>query len=141
MSDIHKITEVIVSTRTTEPLTGIIQVTTAEAEIKFEITEDLAHKICPDLDRFLTQVIAAVIVQITARSPRCNKTIQYQRKTARTLSQSDPFSRSPSCLDGDGCAALIGSDAGKLSIKPASSLAWVSRSAKAALRGLAACLS
>jgi hypothetical protein len=55
MSDVHKITEVIVSTKSTEPLVGIFQVTTADAEIKFEITEDLAHKICTDLDRFLTR--------------------------------------------------------------------------------------
>src|SRR5450755_2356830 len=41
------------------------------------------------------------------------------RNTARTLSQSD----APSCgFDGDGCVALAGSDAGKLPIRPASSL-------------------
>jgi hypothetical protein len=44
------------------------------------------------------------------------------RKTARTLSRSDAFSRSPSGFDGAGCATLTGSDAGKLSIKPVSSL-------------------
>jgi hypothetical protein len=55
MSDVQKISEVIVSTKSTEPLTGIFQVITADAEIKFEITEDLAHKICTDLDRFLTR--------------------------------------------------------------------------------------
>jgi hypothetical protein len=55
MSKVQKITEVAVSTKTTEPLIGIIQVTTADAEIKFEITEDLAHKICTELDRFLTR--------------------------------------------------------------------------------------
>jgi hypothetical protein len=38
-------------------------------------------------------------------------------------------------------AALTGSDAGKLSTRPASSLAWISRPARAASRGLAACLS
>jgi hypothetical protein len=55
MSDVQKITEVIVSTKSTEPLIGIFQVTTAGSEIKFEITEDVAHKICTDLDRFLTR--------------------------------------------------------------------------------------
>lgn len=55
MSGTQKITEVIVSTKSTEPLIGIIRVTTVDAEIKFEITEDLAHKICTDLDRFLTR--------------------------------------------------------------------------------------
>ena len=50
-------------------------------------------------------------------------------------------SRLPSGFDGEGSAALTGSDAGKLSIKPTSSFAWASRSAKAASRGSAACLS
>lgn len=55
MSDTHKMTEVIILTNSTEPLAGIVQVNTADAEIKFEITEDLAHKICTDLERFLTR--------------------------------------------------------------------------------------
>lgn len=55
MSDVLKITEVVVSTKSTEPLAGILHVITTDAEIKFEITEDLAHKICADLDRFLTR--------------------------------------------------------------------------------------
>jgi hypothetical protein len=55
MSDVQKITEITISTKSTEPLTGIIHIITADAEIKFEITEDLAHKICTDLDRLLTQ--------------------------------------------------------------------------------------
>src|SRR5258707_11538031 len=63
------------------------------------------------------------------------------RNTALTLSHSEAPSRSPSCFDGDGCAALTGSDAGKLSISPASSFEWISWSAKAAWRGSAACLS
>jgi hypothetical protein len=55
MNDVHKITEVTVLTRSTEPLTGIVRVDTGDAEIKFELTEDLAHKICTDLERFLTR--------------------------------------------------------------------------------------
>jgi hypothetical protein len=55
MTDLQKATEVSVLTRSTEPLTGIIQVNTADAEIEFEITEDIAHKICIDLERFLTR--------------------------------------------------------------------------------------
>jgi hypothetical protein len=70
-----------------------------------------------------------------------NCAIATYRNAALTLSHSDAASRSPSCFDGAGCAALTGSDAGKLSIRPASSFAWVSRSAKAASRGSAACLS
>jgi hypothetical protein len=55
MIDAQVITEVLVATKSTEPLTGIVQVNTAEAEIKFEITEDLAHRICTELERFLTR--------------------------------------------------------------------------------------
>ena len=55
MSDTRRIIEIKVSTISTEPLTGVFQVNTPEAEIKFEITEDLAHQICTDLERFLTR--------------------------------------------------------------------------------------
>jgi hypothetical protein len=55
MPDVHKVTEVTILTKSTEPLTGIVQVSTGDAEIKFEITEDLAHRICTDLERFLTR--------------------------------------------------------------------------------------
>jgi hypothetical protein len=55
MSDAKKVTDFSIRTTSDEPLTGILQVNTADAEIKFEITEDLAHKICTDLERFLTQ--------------------------------------------------------------------------------------
>ncbi len=55
MSDVHKITEISILTRSAEPRIGIVQLTAAEAEIKFEITEDLAHKICTDLEHFLTR--------------------------------------------------------------------------------------
>jgi hypothetical protein len=55
MSDTPKMTEVIILTKSTEPLAGFIQVNTADAELKFEIAEDLAHKICTDLERFLTR--------------------------------------------------------------------------------------
>lgn len=55
MSDARRITEVFVLTKSTEPLTGIVRVNTSDAEIKFEITEDLAHQICTELERFLTR--------------------------------------------------------------------------------------
>ena len=55
MNDAQKAMEVSVLTRSTEPLTGIVQIHTADAEIKFEITEELAHQICTDLERFLTR--------------------------------------------------------------------------------------
>ena len=55
MRDVHKVTEVTILTRSTEPLTGVVQVNTPNGEMKFEITADLAHKICTDLERFLTR--------------------------------------------------------------------------------------
>jgi hypothetical protein len=54
MGDAHKITEVSVLTKSTEPLTGVVLVRTVDKEIKFEITEDLALRICTELERFLT---------------------------------------------------------------------------------------
>ena len=55
MIDGQRITDVTILTRSTEPLTGVIQLKTPDAEIELEITEDLAHKICTDLERFLTR--------------------------------------------------------------------------------------
>jgi hypothetical protein len=55
MSDVHKITEVSILAKSAEPRIGIVRLTTAESEIKFEITVDLAHKVCTDLERFLTR--------------------------------------------------------------------------------------
>ncbi|SHG04246.1 hypothetical protein [Bradyrhizobium erythrophlei] len=55
MSDVHKITEVTITTKSTEPLIGIVQVNTGDTVVKFEITEDLAHMICTNLERFLTR--------------------------------------------------------------------------------------
>jgi hypothetical protein len=55
MRDAPRITEVSVVTKSTEPLTGIVQVRLADAEVQFEVTEDVAHKICRDLERFLTR--------------------------------------------------------------------------------------
>jgi hypothetical protein len=55
MNDAHKITEVSVFTKSTESRTGVALLRTAETEIRFEITEDLAHRICTELERFLTR--------------------------------------------------------------------------------------
>ncbi len=55
MTELRRITEITVSTKSTEPLTGIVRVSTPEAEIKLEITEEQAHRICRDLERFLTR--------------------------------------------------------------------------------------
>jgi hypothetical protein len=54
-SDVHKITDVTISTISTEPLTGILEVDAGDRIVKFEITEHLAHLICTDLERFLTR--------------------------------------------------------------------------------------
>ena len=54
-SDVHKITGVTISTTSTEPLTGILEVDAGDRIVKFEITEQLAHLICTDLERFLTR--------------------------------------------------------------------------------------
>lgn len=51
----QKAIEVSVLTTSTDPLLGIVRVNTPDEEIKFEITEDMAHKICIDLERFLTR--------------------------------------------------------------------------------------
>jgi hypothetical protein len=53
MTDVQKMTEVTVLTRSTEPLIGIIQVATVEAEMEFEITVQLALEIYAALGRFL----------------------------------------------------------------------------------------
>lgn len=55
MTELSRITEITVSTKSTEPLTGIVQLSTTDAEIKFEITAEMAHRICTDLERFLTR--------------------------------------------------------------------------------------
>jgi hypothetical protein len=55
MSDLHKISAITVTAKSTEPSTGIVQFDTGDAVMKFEITEDLAHLICTKLERFLTR--------------------------------------------------------------------------------------
>jgi hypothetical protein len=55
MSDVHKITDIAVTTKSTEPLIGILQVDAGNTVMKFEITEELAHMICTNLERFLTR--------------------------------------------------------------------------------------
>ena len=55
MRDTHRITEVMVSTKSTEPLSGIVQIDTAASTVQFELNEEIAHDLCTHLDRFLTQ--------------------------------------------------------------------------------------
>jgi hypothetical protein len=55
MNDVKRVTEVTVLAKSTEPLTAIIQLRTPDADVKFEIAEEVAHQICTDLERFLTR--------------------------------------------------------------------------------------
>ncbi len=58
MIEAGRITEVAIATKATkprEPLTATMKVYTVNAVTKFELTEDLAHRICTELERFLTR--------------------------------------------------------------------------------------
>ena len=55
MRDMHRITEVTISTRSTAPLSGTIQIDTSASTMQFELNEEIAHDLCTHLDRFLTQ--------------------------------------------------------------------------------------
>ena len=56
MTDVHKITRLSISTHSTNPPRGIVEIDTANSTMKFELDEDTAHSLCTDLERFLTQV-------------------------------------------------------------------------------------
>jgi hypothetical protein len=55
MTDVHKITAVSISTRSTQPLRGIVEIDTLASTVRFELSEDIAHSICTTLEHFLTQ--------------------------------------------------------------------------------------
>jgi hypothetical protein len=55
MDDAYKITDVSVSTISTTPLRGTIEIDTPDSTIRFELNEDIAHSICTRLEHFLTQ--------------------------------------------------------------------------------------
>jgi hypothetical protein len=55
MHDPRKITDFSISTVSTEPLRGIVEIDTFNSAVKFELSEDTALKLCTDLERFLTQ--------------------------------------------------------------------------------------
>lgn len=52
----QKVTNVAVSTATTEPLRGILELECSGAFATFELNEEFAHQLCRGLERFLTQV-------------------------------------------------------------------------------------
>lgn len=56
MTDVHKIARFSISTHSTSPPRGIVEIDTANSTIRFELNEDTAHSLCTDLERFLTQV-------------------------------------------------------------------------------------
>jgi hypothetical protein len=55
MRDPRKITDFSISTVSTEPLRGIVEIDSFDSAMKFELSEDTALKLCTDLERFLTQ--------------------------------------------------------------------------------------
>ena len=56
MTDVHKIARFSISAHSTNPPRGIVEIDTANSTIRFELNEDVAHSLCTDLERFLTQV-------------------------------------------------------------------------------------
>ena len=56
MTDVHKIARLSISTHSTNPPRGIVEIDTANSTIRFELNEDVAHRLCTDLEHFLTQV-------------------------------------------------------------------------------------
>jgi hypothetical protein len=51
----HRIAKTTVSTMSMKPLSGIVQIDTAASTLQFELNEEIAHDLCMQLDRFLTQ--------------------------------------------------------------------------------------
>ncbi|WP_338832001.1 hypothetical protein [Bradyrhizobium sp. 27S5] len=49
-------TNIVVSTVSAAPLRGTIEFDCAGTVATFEINEELAHRLCTELERFLTQV-------------------------------------------------------------------------------------
>ncbi len=55
MRDIHRIIDVSVTTTSTRPLCAIVEVEAVGSTTKFELTKEIALRMCADLERFLTQ--------------------------------------------------------------------------------------
>lgn len=53
---VQRIANVSVSTVSVEPLRGMVEITTGNSALLFELDEELAHRLCSELERFLTQV-------------------------------------------------------------------------------------
>ncbi|UGY14007.1 hypothetical protein [Bradyrhizobium septentrionale] len=52
---VQRATNIVVSTMSAAPLRGTIAIDCAGTVATFEIDEELAHRLCTDLERFLTQ--------------------------------------------------------------------------------------
>jgi hypothetical protein len=55
MRNVHKMARASISTISTDPLCGVVEIDTVDSTIKFELNVDMAHSICTDLEHFLTQ--------------------------------------------------------------------------------------
>lgn len=55
MRDVQEIIDVSVMTTSTRPLCAIVEVEAVGSTMKWELTEEIALRMCTDLERFLTQ--------------------------------------------------------------------------------------
>lgn len=53
---VQRATNIAVSTASASPLRGTIEIDCAGTTATFAIDEELAHRLCADLERFLTRV-------------------------------------------------------------------------------------
>ncbi|WFU29664.1 hypothetical protein QA635_23985 [Bradyrhizobium brasilense] len=53
---VQRATNITVSTASAAPLRGTIEIDCAGTVATFAIDEEMAHRLCADLERFLTQV-------------------------------------------------------------------------------------
>ena len=53
---VQRATSIAVTTASAVPLRGTIEIDCAGTVARFGIDEELAHRLCADLERFLTQV-------------------------------------------------------------------------------------
>ncbi len=55
MNQALKVTDVSISTASTNPHRAIVELHTADSKVSLEVNEDIAHRIITGLERFLTQ--------------------------------------------------------------------------------------
>ena len=59
MHGVCNLADFSIATNSTDPLRGVVTLVTPSSSLTFHLTEDIAHRICTDLERFLTQAPAA----------------------------------------------------------------------------------